>query len=156
MINGDDTKHLLYADLFNCQTGAFPIKYLGVPVGPGRQHVKDWTPLEEKNLKKLSTWKESSLSMAGRLTLINSSLSSSFIYHMSMYLLPKTTIDFLDKQRMTFLWQGNGSKKKYHLIKWEVICKSKYKGGLGIKNIRKMNISLLTKWWWKLEKEDGL
>jgi len=73
-----------------------------------------------------------------------------------MYLLPKTTTDFLDKQRMTFLWQGNGSKKKYHLIKWEVICKSKYKGGLGIKNIRKMNISLLTKWWWKLEKEGGL
>lgn len=30
------------------------------------------------------------------------------------------------------------------------------KGGLGIKNIRKMNISLLVNWWWKLETEDGL
>jgi hypothetical protein len=27
---------------------------------------------------------------------------------------------------------------------------------LGIKDIRKMNISLLCKWWWKLENEDGL
>jgi hypothetical protein len=36
------------------------------------------------------------------------------------------------------------------------ICKSKKKGGLGIKNLRKMNISLLCKWWWMLEKEDGL
>ena len=94
--------------------------------------------------------------MAGRLTLINSSLSSTFIYHMSMYLLPKTTTEILDKQRRTFFWQGNGSKKKYHLIQWKVICKSKHKGGLGIKDIRKMNISLLSKWWWKLETEDGL
>jgi hypothetical protein len=29
MIHGDDDKHLMYADLFNCQTGAFPLKYLG-------------------------------------------------------------------------------------------------------------------------------
>jgi hypothetical protein len=29
-------------------------------------------------------------------------------------------------------------------------------GGSGIKDIRKMNISLLCKWWWKLENEDGL
>ena len=51
------------------------------------------------------------LSMAGRLTLINSNLSSTFIYHMSMYLLPKTTTDTLDKQRRTFFWQENGQKK---------------------------------------------
>jgi hypothetical protein len=37
-----------------------------------------------------------------------------------------------------------------------VICKSKKKGGLGIKDLRKMNVSLLAKWWWKLEQEDGL
>jgi len=90
MINGDNDKHMVYVDLFNCQTGMYPIKYLGVPVSPGRLHVKDWTPLIEKNEKKLSSWKGSSLSIAGRLTLINSSLSSTFIYHMSMYQLPKT------------------------------------------------------------------
>ena len=41
-------------------------------------------------------------------------------------------------------------------MKWDVICLDKKKGGLGIKDIFKMNISLLCKWWWKLEKEDGL
>ena len=49
-----------------------------------------------------------------------------------------------------------GTKRKYHLLKWEKICKNKKKGGLGIKNLRKMNVSLPCKWWWKLEKEDGL
>jgi hypothetical protein len=42
------------------------------------------------------------------------------------------------------------------LVKWEIICKSKKKGGLGIKDLKRMNISLLYKWWWQLEKEDGL
>jgi hypothetical protein len=45
------------------------------------------------------------MSYGGRTILINSSLSNSAIYHMSMFLLPKTTIKNLDKMR-TFFWQG--------------------------------------------------
>jgi hypothetical protein len=75
---------------------------------------------------------------------------------MSIYLLSKTVIYKLDKIRRTFFWQGGGTKKKYHLVKWTKICKSKKKGGLGIKNVRKMNLSLLCKWLWKLDREAGL
>jgi hypothetical protein len=42
------------------------------------------------------------------------------------------------------------------LVKWVKICKSKKKGGLRIKDLRKMNVCLLSKWWWKLEQEEGL
>jgi hypothetical protein len=73
-----------------------------------------------------------------------------------MYFLPETITERLDKQRRIFFWQGGSTKRKYRLLKWAVICKSKKKGGLGIKDIRKMNISLLCKWWWKLENEDGM
>ena len=45
---------------------------------------------------------------------------------------------------------------KYHLVRWGVLCKSKKKEGLGIEDIWKMGISLLSKWWWKLETEDGI
>jgi hypothetical protein len=38
-------------------------------------------------------------------------------------------------------------------VKWSKICKAKRKGGLGIKNLRKLNVSLLCKWWWVLESE---
>ena len=75
---------------------------------------------------------------------------------MSMYLLPKTIIKALDKQRRCLLWQGGGRKRKYHLIRWTTICKSKKRGGLGIKNISNMNVSLLCKWWWRLEMENGI
>lgn len=133
MINGDDMAAQQFADIFNCQTSHFPIKYLGVPVSPSKLHVIDWIPLQEKNGKKLDIWQGGSMSIAGRTTLIiNSTLSSSFTYHMSMYLFPKTVTENLDKQRRSFFWQGRGQKRKYHLVKWEIICKSKKKGGLGI------------------------
>jgi hypothetical protein len=95
------------------------------------------------------------MSYGGRTILINASLSNSAIYCMSMFLLPKTTIKNLNKQRRKFYWrEGGEQKKKYHLIKWFKICKDKKKGGLGIKNLRKMNISLLCKWWWLLVLEN--
>lgn len=57
IINGDEEKNIQMAELFNCQIGMFPIKYLGVHVSPSRLHVKDWTPIVEKNEKKLVVWK---------------------------------------------------------------------------------------------------
>lgn len=96
------------------------------------------------------------MSIAGRSTLISSGLNSAPIYHMSIYLLPKTVINELDKVRRTFFWQGVHSKRKYHLVRWTKNCKSNKKRGLGIKDIRKMYLSLLCKWWRKLEKESGL
>jgi hypothetical protein len=44
------------------------------------------------------------MSYGGRVILINASLTNSSIYHMSMFLLPKTTIKNLDKQRRRFFW----------------------------------------------------
>jgi hypothetical protein len=37
------------------------------------------------------------------------------------------------------------------VVRWSKFCRSKKNGGLGIKNLRLMNISLLCKWWWMLE-----
>ena len=72
--------------MFNCQIGNFPIKYLGVPVSPSRLHRIDYVPLEEKSKKRLAVWKGGSMSIAGRSTLINSSLSNAPIYQMSIYI----------------------------------------------------------------------
>ncbi|PNT60803.1 hypothetical protein BRADI_5g05195v3 [Brachypodium distachyon] len=54
------------------------------------------------------------------------------------------------------MWQGGQQKKKYHLVKWKLICRPKKKGGLGVKNLRTLNISLLCTWWWRLEAGDGM
>jgi hypothetical protein len=119
-------------------------------------HVEDWAKMEEKSYKKLDIWQGNSLSSAGRTIWINSSLINSTIYHMSMFLLPKTVIKIMYKGRRHFFYQGGSIKKKYHLVQWKKVCRSKKKGDFGIKDLRKMNISLLCKWWWALENEKGL
>lgn len=43
---------------------------------------------------------------------------------------------------LAFFWQGGSLKKKYHFVKWSKICLPKKKGGLGIEDLRKKNISL--------------
>lgn len=155
-INDLENWNHVYADIFNCQVGFFPIQYLGVPVNPSRLHIVDWLPLIEKSNKKLDVWKGGTLSIAGRKTLIDSSLSNSPLYHMSIYLIPKTVVYKLDKIRRIFFWQGGGTKKKCHLVRWTKICKSKKKGGLEIKDIRKMNLSLMCKWFWKIDNGKGV
>jgi hypothetical protein len=54
-----------------------------------------------------------------------------------------------------FLARGKG-EKKYHLVKWAKITKPKEKGSLGIKDLRKLNITLLCKWWWNEENGSGI
>jgi hypothetical protein len=54
---------------------------------------------------------------------------------------------------MLLIWAGDANKRKYHFVKWRWICKTKSKGELGVKDLYKFNISLMCKWWWKLENE---
>jgi hypothetical protein len=46
-----------------------------------------------------------------------------------------------------FFWVGSVDRRKYHFMKWKWICKPKQKGGLGVKDLLKFNISLMCKWW---------
>lgn len=48
MLNDENNLAQVFAEIFNCQIGYFPIKYLGVPVSPSRLHLIDWLPLLEK------------------------------------------------------------------------------------------------------------
>ena len=115
MISQDNEKSLMYAEMFNCATGSWPIKYLGVPVSGSSIQVSTWLPLVEKINKRLDGWKGGALSLGGRLTLLNSCLSSIPIYSMSMYLLPKTILKKIDVIRKRFFWQGGESEEKIPL-----------------------------------------
>jgi hypothetical protein len=114
MINDEENWGQQYAEIFNCQVGLFPIKYLGVPVSPNRLKVSDWLPLLEKGNKRLDVWKSGHLSIVGRSTLISASLTNAPIYHMSVYLLPKSTINTMDKTRRTF--SGKAVELKRNII----------------------------------------
>lgn len=53
-----------------------------------------------------------------------------------------------------FLWAGPGEERKaYNLVNWNRVYISKKEGGMGIDDLKKMNVALLAEWWWKLETE---
>ncbi|WMV55343.1 hypothetical protein MTR67_048728 [Solanum verrucosum] len=68
-------------------------------------------------------------------------------------LLHGKVVENLDKLRRKFLWQGNKDGKGYSLVNWETALLSKDRGGLGIKNLKLQNESLLKKWLWKYTEE---
>jgi hypothetical protein len=55
-INVDNEVTKFYSDLFNCQVGQLPMKYLGMPVTFAKLKKKiDWDFLDAKMLKKLDS-----------------------------------------------------------------------------------------------------
>lgn len=60
--------------------------------------------------------------------------SSAPIYVMQTANLFSRICDNLDKRRnKNFLWGETSGKRKIHLINWDIVCKPKCKGDLGIK-----------------------
>jgi hypothetical protein len=50
------------------------------------------------------------------------------------------------KIQRKFLWGGLRRGDKLWWVKWEVVSKPKSEGGLGVRDLRRVNTSLLTKW----------
>ncbi|WMV11476.1 hypothetical protein MTR67_004861 [Solanum verrucosum] len=141
----------LLANILGGKIGELPTTYLGMPLGAKSKSLSIWNSVVEKCERKLVNWKSQYLSSGGRVTLINSVLDAMPTYMMSLFPMPGKIIQRLDTIRRNFLWQGNGEGvKKFHLVKWDAVISNKKEGGLGIKNLKAHNKSLLLKWLWRL------
>ncbi|CAN1845613.1 Putative ribonuclease H protein At1g65750 [Linum perenne] len=99
-------------------------RYLGVPVLHGRILRRTYQPILDRMDAKLSGWKASSLSLAGRITLALSVLNAITAYAMQTSVLPSQNI---------------------HLVSWDTICKPKDRGGLGLRKAKELNLSYMMK-----------
>ena len=105
---------------------------------------------------KLTFWKANYLSLGGRLTLLNSVLSSIPTYWMSVFKLPVWVVKEIDKIYRDFFWKGPElGPKGMRLVAWSRICRPRNMGGWGILNIQEFNKALLGKWWWKIHSEQN-
>jgi hypothetical protein len=143
-----------YAEMFCCRIGDFPLTYLGIPIDYRKLSNTDRKRVEERFEKRLNSWKGKHLSIRGKLTLINSVLSSLLMYMMSFFAIPRGVLKKLDYFRSRFFWQQE-AKQKYRLAKWSIMCQPKDQGGLGIRDLDSQNIALLSKWLYKLLMTDG-
>lgn len=70
-----------------CCRDELPFKFLDISVGSNPRRCETWNPILQSLKKKLSNWKAGFLSIGGRVTLLNSVLSSIPIYTLSFYLI---------------------------------------------------------------------
>ena len=68
-----------------------------------------------------------------------------------MYLLafikfPKWAVKILNTHLSDYLWNDSADNHKFHLAIWELVSLKKEYGGLGLPNLRDLNISLLASW----------
>jgi hypothetical protein len=68
------------------------------------------------------------------------------IYLLSFIKFPKWAIKKISSQMANCLWNDNEDKHTWYLANWESIIMCKEYGGVGIPNVRDLNIHLLGSW----------
>ncbi|XP_058760611.1 uncharacterized protein LOC131633951 [Vicia villosa] len=94
------------SQFLSCCRDVLPFKFLGIFVGSNPRRCESWRGVLRSLKKKLSLWKCRFLSIGGRVTLLNSVLSSIPIYTMSFFKAPVKIIKEIITIQSRFLWCG--------------------------------------------------
>ncbi|KAL4204981.1 hypothetical protein AMTRI_Chr01g134900 [Amborella trichopoda] len=105
-IHVDKTALLSLASRLGCALENLLSSYLGLPLCIGKPKKNMWDSLVERFTWKFASWKVTYVSFGGRITLIRATLASIPIYYMSMFQIPFSVIQILEKLMRDLLWSG--------------------------------------------------
>lgn len=120
-------------------------KYLGVPLLHKTPTRATYDFILERTQKRLSSWKASTLSLAGRVTLAKSIVAALPSYCMQTMLIPKGVCTKLDQLQRSFVWGSDNGTKRISQVRWNVICSHKSQGGLCFRYTSDFNKGLILK-----------
>lgn len=123
--------------------------YLGMPTLTSRVTKDTFSHLCEKIDGRLAGWKTTYLSLAGRITLAKSTVSTMAYYSMQTAKIPRSICDDIDRKTRRFIW-GNEDKRSVHLISWENLQKPRQQGDIGIRSAKQATAAFLTKLGWRV------
>ncbi|XP_074267057.1 uncharacterized protein LOC141590359 [Silene latifolia] len=134
-----------------------PFKYLGVPIVAGRLSIQHCAVLIDRITNRIRSFGSRKLSYSGRLTLVNSVLTSLYTYWATIFVLPKDVLRRIDAICRNYLWDGSTEYIRAPKVSWEKVCTPKCEGGLGIRNSLYWNAAAICKLaWWVYTKPDTL
>lgn len=131
--------------LLGVRVASNPEKYLGLPMMVGRRKKWAFANFVDRFRKRIERWSLRYLSMGGKEVFVKSILQAIPIYVMQCFLLPKTLCCALEGIMNRFWWTNNKTLKGIHWSTWDMLCKPKWLGGLGFKNLFLFNKALLAK-----------
>lgn len=130
--------------LLGCKMKGFPQTYLGLPLSATKLNLAAFSPLIAKADKSLAGWQNQFLNDRGHAILINSVLDGSAAYLMAANQMLQGVLDALE--RRDFLWTGAGKTTGSQcLVAWTLVCQTKEKGVLGVRELHFQNQCLLLK-----------
>jgi len=125
-------------------------KYPGLPSMIGRNRNATFAYIKDRVWQKINSWSGKCLSKAGREIMIKSVLQAIPSYVMSIFRLPTTLINSIEKMMNSFWWgHGRTSQRGIHWMSWEKLSAPKIHGGMGFKDLSVFNLAMLGKQGWK-------
>jgi hypothetical protein len=138
-----------------CPVGVLPFRYLGVPLHFEWLKREDLQPILDKLIKRCARWRGRLLACSSKLVLIKSCLVSIPVYLLSFIKFSKWAIKLLESQMAHCLWNDGENSNKYHLASWRHVTMKKEFGGLGVPDLRKLNLYLLASWVKRYSMDEG-
>jgi len=138
----------------HCREGVVPFKYLGLSVGANSRKVPTWEPMLDQLKKRLNSWGNKYVSLGGRIALLNSVLNAIPIFYLSFLKILVKVLKMMIRIQREFHWGGVKGGRKVCWVQWRKVCQPKSKEGLGVRDVKLVNLSLLAKWKWRLLQEE--
>jgi hypothetical protein len=135
--------------------GELPIKYLGMPLHYYKLSREDLQLLIDKIIKRVAGWRGKLLTQAGRLILIKACIASIPIYILSFFKFPRWVVDLINSHMSNCFWDDYEGHKKLYLANWHLVCMKKDFEGLGVLNLKDLNLCLLGNWIKRYIKDGG-
>lgn len=107
--------------------------------------------IKDRIWRKINSWGGRSLSKAGKEVMIKSMLQAIPTYFMSIFLIPSSLGEDIQKIMNSFWWGSGGDRNKgIRWMSWDKLTISKNEGDMGFRNLYVLNIALLGKQGWRL------
>ncbi|KAL0549397.1 hypothetical protein IC582_013879 [Cucumis melo] len=130
--------------------GNLPVRYLGLPLLTGKLSPNDCAPLIQRITSRIRSWITRVLSFAGRLQLVRSVLCSLQVYWASVFVLPASVHNEVDKILRSYLWRAKEEGRGGVKVAWAEVCLPLEEGGLAIRDGPSWNIASTLKILWLL------
>ncbi|XP_073004935.1 uncharacterized protein [Typha latifolia] len=119
--------------------------YLGVKISGARIPVRGHQELVERVRQCLAGWKRNTLSLAGRITLVQSTLLTLPYYWLGATWIPDSILETIMKIARAFIWEKGEGHRGLHLLRWETMTKAKQEGGMALRCLQTAKVALMDK-----------